>query len=49
MVLRQLFHHGTHERLVRRNLRYEGAVSSGSVMQAIGSLVLEPMGADVNP
>ena len=43
------FHHGTHERLIRRNLRYEGAVSSGSVMQAIGSLVLEPIDADVNP
>ena len=43
------FHHDTHERLVRRNLRYEGAVSSGSVMQAIGSLVFEPIDADVNP
>lgn len=43
------FHHGTHERLVRRNLHYEGAVSSGSVMQAIGSLVLEPIDADINP
>ena len=42
-------HQDTHERLILRNLRYEGAVSSGSVMQAVGSLVLEPIGADINP
>ena len=42
-------HRDTHERLIPRNLRYEGAVSSGSVMQAVGSLVLEPIGADINP
>ena len=42
-------HQGTHERLVPRKLRYEGAVSSDSVVQAIASLVLEPIDADVNP
>ena len=42
-------HQDTDERLIPRNLRYEGAVRSGSVMQAVGSLVLEPIDADINP